>query len=155
MITSSEEEAQTPLVMVHRRVAEAPTVKPVIPEVGEEGVVIVAVPANTVQVPVPTAGVFPAKVAVVTLHKFWLGPASATVGGVATLMTTSSKEAAQAGLVMVQRNVTEAPTVKPVTPEVGEEGEVMVAVPANTVHVPVPTAGVLPARVAVVVLQRF
>ena len=44
---------------------------PVIPEVGELGVVIVGVfgPETKVHSPVPLVGVFPAKVAVVTLHK--------------------------------------------------------------------------------------
>jgi hypothetical protein len=44
---------------------------PVIPEVGELGVVIVGVfgPETKVHNPVPFVGVFPAKVAVVTLHK--------------------------------------------------------------------------------------
>jgi len=69
MTTSSTEAAQAGLAIVHRKVAEAPIVKPVMPEVGEEGVVIVAVPANTVQVPVPTVGGFPAKVEGVTLKR--------------------------------------------------------------------------------------
>lgn len=56
--------------MVHRKVTFAPTTKPVSPEEAEEGVVIVAEPATTVHNPVPTAGVFPDKVAVVTLHRF-------------------------------------------------------------------------------------
>jgi hypothetical protein len=44
---------------------------PVIPEVADPGVVIVGVfgPETKVQRPVPFVGVFPAKVAVVTLHK--------------------------------------------------------------------------------------
>ena len=67
--TSSVELVQPPLLMVHLRVALAPTTKPVNPLVGEEAVVIVAVPDTTVQVPVPVVGVLPAKVVVVTLHK--------------------------------------------------------------------------------------
>ena len=43
----------------------APTPRPVTPDVGEDGVVIVPVPLVNVQVPVPIVGVFPAKVAVV------------------------------------------------------------------------------------------
>jgi hypothetical protein len=50
--------------MVHLNVF-APMANPVTPEVGLEGVVIVAVPDTTVQVPVPTVAVFPASVAVV------------------------------------------------------------------------------------------
>ena len=44
---------------------------PVMPEVGELGVVIVGVfgPETKVQIPVPFVGVFPAKVAEETLHR--------------------------------------------------------------------------------------
>ncbi len=68
--TSSVELPQPPLVIVHLSVALEPTVRPVTPEVAEEGVVTVAAPAITLQVPTPTVGVLPARVAVVTLHKF-------------------------------------------------------------------------------------
>ncbi len=67
--TSSVEDAHAPLDIVHRKVALEPTVRPVKPLVGEEGVVIVATPAITLQVPTPTVGVLPANVAVLTLHK--------------------------------------------------------------------------------------
>ncbi len=63
-------------------------------------------------------------------------------------MMTSSVEAAQGALLMVQRNVAE-PTTNPVTPEVGLEGVGMVAVPETTDQLPVPLAGVLAANVAV------
>ena len=43
-----------------------------------------------------------------------------------------------------------APTLNPVTPDVGDEGVVTVPVPLTKVHVPVPIAGLLPASVAVV-----
>ncbi len=49
--------------MVHLKVF-APTPIPVTPEVGDEGVVTVAVPDTTVQIPVPTVGVFPVSVVV-------------------------------------------------------------------------------------------
>jgi len=64
MVISSVDGVQTPLEVVHRNVL-TPVLKPVTPEVGEEGVVTTPVPAITVQVPVPTAGVFPASVEVV------------------------------------------------------------------------------------------
>ncbi len=57
------------MLMVHWNVL-VPTANPVTPEVGELGVVIVPVPAIKVHNPVPTTGVLPAKVEVVTLHKF-------------------------------------------------------------------------------------
>ena len=56
-----------------------PVVNPVTPLVGLVGVVTVAVPAVTVQTPVPTIGVFAAKVAV-GLQIVWSVPALATVG---------------------------------------------------------------------------
>ncbi len=141
--------------MVQRNVALAPIVNPVTPDVGEEAVVIVAAPLTTLQVPVPDVGALPARVAVVTLQIFWSGPAEAVVPGAATSITTSSVELAHTPLAMVQRNVTAAPTVKPVNPEVAEVGVVMVAAPLTTDHTPLPVVGVLPAKVAVVTLQRF
>ena len=64
-------------------------------------------------------------------------------------MVISSDVAVQGALVMVQRN-TFAPTPKPVIPEVGELEVVIVPVPETSVHDPVPTVAVLPARLAVV-----
>ena len=58
-------------VIVHTKVLLAPTVNPVTPLVGEDGVVTAAVPAITDQAPLsPTPAELPAKVAVVILHKF-------------------------------------------------------------------------------------
>lgn len=69
-------------------------------------------------------------------------------------MVTSSEEVHDK-LVVVQRKVTELPTTIPVTVDVAEVGVVIVAVPDTTVHVPVPIAGALPARVIFVTLQRL
>ena len=66
--------------MVHLSVADDPGTSPVIPEVRDDGVVMVAVPEIFVQVPVPEEAVFPASVAVVTLQRFWSAPALAVVG---------------------------------------------------------------------------
>ena len=63
MIKSSNDAAHGLLLIVQRKVA-APIANPVTPEVGLDGVVTVAVPAITDQAPVPTVGVFPAKVVV-------------------------------------------------------------------------------------------
>ena len=68
-------------------------------------------------------------------------------------MTTSSVETVQGALEMVQRSVAVLGVANPVTPEVGDVGVVMVAEPDTTDQVPVPTVGVLPARVAVVAPQ--
>jgi hypothetical protein len=62
--------------------------------------------------------------------------------------------AVQAPLVTVQVNVLEAPTVSPVTPEVGLFVVVTVPVPDDTVHSPVPGAGLLPAKVVEVTLHK-
>ncbi len=141
--------------MVQRKVVEAPIVKPVTPEVAKVDVVTTALPAITLQAPVPTVGVLPARVAVVTLHKFWSAPAADVVGKSDTFMITSSVELAQPPLLIVQRKVEEAPTVKPVTPEVAEVDVVTTALPAITLQAPVPTVGVLPANVVVVTLHKF
>jgi len=81
IITSSVEGVQGGLEIVHRKVAVPGTAKPVTPEVGEEGVVMVAVPDTTLHAPVPIVGVFPAKVAVVTPQAGFISePAAAVVG---------------------------------------------------------------------------
>ena len=64
IVTVSLDGRQTPLLIVHTNVF-APTLSPVTPDVGLFGVVTVELPAITVHVPVPTVGVFPARVAVV------------------------------------------------------------------------------------------
>ena len=69
------------------------------------------------------------------------------------VITTSSNEAAQGAFEIVQRRVAVPAATNPVTPDVGEVGVVIVAVPEKTVHKPVPTEGVLPAKVAVVTPQ--
>ena len=56
-------------MIVHLNVVLFPAVKPVTPLVGEAGVVIVtAKPLNTLQDPVPTPGLFPARVKLLVLH---------------------------------------------------------------------------------------
>lgn len=148
IVTSSDKLAHAPPLMVQRNTL-APTARPVTPEVGDEGVVIVPLPLTKLQLPVPEVGVLPAKVVVVTLHNDWSGPASAVEGVALTFIVTSSVVEAQGGLLTVQRN-TFAPGSKPVTPEVGELGDVTVPEPLTNVQVPVPVVGVLPANVTLV-----
>ena len=70
-------------------------------------------------------------------------------------MITVSVDAVHGLLLMVHTNVTVVPATKPVTPDVGELGVVMVAVPNATVHKPVPKAGVLADKVVVPELHKF
>ena len=68
IITSSVDAVQGALAMAHRSVAAAPIVNPVTPEVGDVGIVTVAAPKITDQLPVPITGVLAANVAVVKLQ---------------------------------------------------------------------------------------
>jgi hypothetical protein len=83
-----------------------------------------------------------------------LAPALA-VAAMFTLILTVLIEGAQEPLEIVHCKVEVDPIVNPVTPELNAAGVVTTAVPAVTVQRPVPLTGLLPARVAVVVLQRF
>jgi len=147
IVMVSLDAGQVALVIVQTKLF-TPTDNPVTPEVGELGVVTVALPVMTVHAPVPTAGVFPASVAVVE-QTSWSGPAFDVVGEASLVTMTVSFDAAQVPFEIVQTRLF-APTDKPVTPEVGEPGVVTVALPPMTVHTPVPAAGVFPASVAVV-----
>jgi hypothetical protein len=147
MTTSSMEGVQPAPLIVHLKVA-VPAISPVTPDVGLAGVVMVAVPVTTVHAPVPLVGVLPARVAVAA-HTVWSAPALEAVSPPLTLMITSSVDDVQGELLIVHLKVL-APTPNPVTPEVALVGVVIVAVPVTTLQVPVPAAGVLPARVVVV-----
>jgi hypothetical protein len=63
-------------------------------------------------------------------------------------MTIVSLEVGHVPLLIVHTNVL-LPTLRPVTPEEGLEGEVTAPPPPITLHVPVPDAGVFPASVDV------
>jgi len=67
-LISSVETAHTPFEMVQRNVAPGPGEIPVIVVVGEDGLVIVAVPLTSDQDPVPIAGVLAAIVKLKVLH---------------------------------------------------------------------------------------
>lgn len=69
------------------------------------------------------------------------------------MIVTSSDEGVQLPFVIVQRNITEVPTGKPVIVDTGDPGLVIVAVPDITLHAPLPVTGTFPANAAVVVLH--
>ncbi len=152
MITLSLDAVHGLLEIVHTKVA-LPTLNPLTPDNGLFGSVIVAAPDTTLHNPVPTVGVLPANVVTATLHKAWSGPDTDTVGNSRIVMIMSSVEGAQVPFVIVHLNVTLAPIVKPVTPDNGSTGSVIVAVPETTVHKPVPAVGAFPDNVAVVILH--
>ena len=104
MSTSSVLAGQAPLAIVHRSVAVVPGTKPVSPDDGDDGVVMVAVPDTTLQLPVPITGVLPERVAVVTLQRVWSGPALEEVGGASTEIVTFEALGAQGALVIVHVN---------------------------------------------------
>ena len=146
MVIASVLGGQVPFVIVHTKVF-TPVVNPVTPDVGELGVVTVAVPAVTVHIPIPTVGALAASAAV-GLQMVWSAPAADVVGSWSTLIVIASVLGGQVPLLIVHTNVF-TPVVKPVTPLVGLAGVVTTPVPAVTVHNPVPTVGVLAASVAV------
>jgi hypothetical protein len=138
---------QTPLLMIHSN-KFTPTLNPVTPDAGLPGKRTDALPASTVHEPVPTEGVFPARVAVVeqTVRSV---PAFAAVGSSSLVIVTVSLDGGHEAFVMVQTNAF-APIDRPVTPDVGLPGVVTEALPAITVQEPVPTVGVFAANVDVV-----
>ncbi|MBL4691344.1 MAG: hypothetical protein JKY68_07790, partial [Rhodospirillales bacterium] len=155
IVTSSVELGHAPLEIVHLNVDEPPMVKPLTVDVSEEGVSAVPVPEMVDHAPVPTAGAFPAKVAVVTLHKFWSGPAAAVVGIPATLMTMSSVDAGHTPLLIVHLNVDEPLMVNPLAVDVGSATTSALPVPDTVDHAPVPVVGVLAAKVVVITLHKL
>jgi hypothetical protein len=148
-------ELQVPFVIVHLNTL-FPTANPVRPELFELGVVIVPVPPNNDQFPVPTVGEFPAKVAVVAaLQSICVVPGFETVAGASTWIITSELDE-QAPLVIVHLKTLSLPfptKPKPVIPELLVPGDVIVPLPLTSVQLPIPTVGLFPASVAEVALQ--
>jgi hypothetical protein len=64
MMTVSLEGVHDPLLIVQTKLF-APTLSPVTPDEGDDGVVTVPPPERTLQAPVPTVGVLPANVLLV------------------------------------------------------------------------------------------
>ena len=74
-------------------------------------------------------------------------PLMLTAGLVLFVNATLSVDAVHDPLEIVHVKVALLPAVTPVTPDVAEEAVVMVAVPLDTVHKPLPTEAALPAKV--------
>jgi hypothetical protein len=143
-ITSSVDGVQAPLLIVHLKVT-VPTVRPVMVELGSEGVVTVPLPDNTDHAPVPTAGVL-AESVVEETHMALSLPASAMVGMSLLVMITSSVDGVHDPVVMLHLKVS-VPMPIPVTVELGSLALVTVPVPEITDHAPVPEPGLFPERV--------
>ena len=135
---------QTPLLIVHLKVAE-PSGKPMTSESASEGLVIEPPPLTRLQTPVPTVGVFAdnRKVESQTVRS---SPALAGVGIESRIIITSSVDGGQIPLLIVHLKVLD-PTLSPVIPEVGEDGDVIVPEPPIKLQLPLPTAGVFAANV--------
>ena len=154
--TTSSALVHDPLVIVHLKVTLFPEINPVTPLVADAGVVTLAPLAAPMMLhaPVPVTAALPANVKLPLLHCSWSTPAAATVGKARLVSTTSSK-LEHDPFPIVQRSVTLNPAVSPVTVVVAELLLVINA-PLEapcTVHVPVPTPGVFPPRVNVLVLH--
>ena len=139
IVTVSKEFGQDPNPVDQTNVL-APKFNPVTPELFTLVNVTAEPPAITVQIPVPTKGTFPFKVAVLA-QTVKSVPALAGVGNGLTLINTVLVEAGQTPLDIVHTMLF-VPVIKPVTVELLRVGVVTVEVPEITVHTPVPTAGI-------------
>ena len=105
MSTSSVEAVQGALLVVQRNVYVVPDT-PEKAEVALAGVVIVPpAPLMMLHPPVPTLGAFPARFVEAAHTAVWSLPAAAVVGLARRMITTSSVEAVQGELLIVQRSV--------------------------------------------------
>ena len=118
MVTSSLEETQLPLLIVHLNTALVPAVNPVIPVPGLPAVVMVAEPDCNVHKPVPISAVLADNAVVVTLHNVWSDPASAVVGISDTIILTSSLLPPHPPLLIVHLKTVVVPAVKSLIPVV-------------------------------------
>jgi len=143
MVTSSE--AVQPFSdKVQRKIFE-PGLMLVMVELKAEGVVMVAEPTTEVHKPVPVEGGVPERVAPLA-HKVWSAPA---VTVKALLRTVTSSKLLQPLLVTVQRKVF-MPLVRAETALLYRAGDATEPKPVTTVQAPVPMAGTLADKLAVV-----
>jgi hypothetical protein len=151
--TSSVDAVHGLLEIVHLNVYVEPAV-PLKVDVALDAVVIVPpVPLTMLHAPVPTVAALPARVTVVNPQvdvPVWSAPALAVVGAGLKVISTSSVVAVHGLLDIVQRNVYVEPAV-PEKVDVRLDGVVIVPpVPLTILQAPVPTEGLLPARVTIV-----
>jgi MFS superfamily sulfate permease-like transporter len=143
MVTKSDDAGQVPLLIVHKKVF-APMLNPVTADAGELGEIGLPVPETNVHIPVPIVGVFPANDEN-DAHIVWSAPALAVVGFASTLIVTKSSEGEQVPFEILHLK-TFAPTLNPVTADVGKFTFVIVPVPETKDQVPVPVVGVFPVK---------
>ena len=153
--TSSAVEPHTaPLLIVHRSVALVPAGTPVTVVDSLAGVVIVAVPEISVHKPVPGAAAFAVIVKFDVLQLSLSKPAFAVGAGAVFVKMMSLVSSVHVGpLLTVHRSVALVPAVIPVTVVLARDGLVIVAVPATTLHIPVPFTGGVAAIVKMLVLH--
>lgn len=118
--------------------------------VGDEGLVITGpegTGARKDHTPVPEVGAVALMVALATPQTVTSGPALAVEGAAIRDMVRLALESVQGALEMVHLTTVDAPSVNPVTEELGLLGEEMTPLPDTTVQVPVPLTGMAPETV--------
>jgi len=139
MLMVADDAVQGLFEIVHLKTF-VPVGNAVTPEVFNVGFVIVPPPETSVQLPVPTAGLLPAKFDVPGVAQtVWLAPALATVGNPLQKIVMLEIEAAQGGLEIVHLK-TFVPVGIPVIPVKLDVGVVIIPPPEINVQLPVPTA---------------
>lgn len=143
---------------VHCTVYEPPATSPVNVEVGEFGLVTVAVPEVTVHVPVPTVGAVAERLAAVVPHTIWSTPAFAVEGALVIVTNIVSRTVAQGELAFEARMKRMTPAVMSAALGVYTALRVVlfgakVPVPL-LVHIPPVTFVTLPAKVICALLAQ-
>lgn len=152
MVMFAVDEVQGGLLIDHVKTV-VPGVSPVIVELATREFVITPDPETFIHLPIPTPGMFPAKVVEPVLaHIVWLDPALATEGGATPVIVTFEIELAQGAFEIVHLK-TLLPTPNPVMLVVGESELVIVPEPEIRVHAPIPAVGVFAAIVAPELVQ--
>jgi hypothetical protein len=107
----------------------------------EAGAAIVPVPETRVQIPVPTDGLFPVRIAEGDeIQTVWSAPANAVDGKASTNTIIVSCDEAQTPLLIVHTKTLD-PTAVPATLLEGDEGVKIVPEPENLAQIPFPITG--------------